>query len=267
MEVIHAGLPGQPLRQPLEAQQLLRGLLGAPLLVCDHHQRMVVAAMEPSVGDELVGIRLGHDAVRDEGLEHLGEREAVILNGALCWLHGWNIATPFAAGKRFDFAEHLRDACRLKTRTYGDRYDHQSRRHPSRRQAFRIDRIRRASRLPDQSPRPSASPKRRKGKKLVIFALPGAYTPTCSAKHVPSYVKNFDALKAKKVDEIWCVATNDAFVMAAWGRDQKATGQDSHARRRQRRLDEEARPGDRPHVGATWACARSATRCWSRTAW
>ena len=63
-----------------------------------------------------------------------------------------------------------------------------------------------------------------KGKKIAIFGLPGAYTPTCSAKHVPSYIKNYDALKAKKVDEIWCVATNDAFVMAAWGRDQKATG-------------------------------------------
>jgi len=63
-----------------------------------------------------------------------------------------------------------------------------------------------------------------KGKKLVIFALPGAYTPTCSAKHVPSFVKNYDQLKAKKVDEIWCVAVNDAFVMAAWGRDQKAGG-------------------------------------------
>jgi peroxiredoxin len=63
-----------------------------------------------------------------------------------------------------------------------------------------------------------------KGKKIVIFALPGAYTPTCSAKHVPSYVKNFSQLKAKKVDEIWCVAVNDAFVMAAWGRDQKAGG-------------------------------------------
>ncbi|HYU27887.1 MAG TPA: peroxiredoxin [Gemmatimonadales bacterium] len=63
-----------------------------------------------------------------------------------------------------------------------------------------------------------------KGKRIVIFAVPGAYTPTCSAKHVPSYVKNYDKLKGKKVDEIWCVATNDAFVMAAWGRDQKAGG-------------------------------------------
>jgi len=63
-----------------------------------------------------------------------------------------------------------------------------------------------------------------KGKKLVVFALPGAYTPTCSAKHVPSFVKNYGQLKAKGVDEIWCVATNDAFVMAAWGRDQKADG-------------------------------------------
>lgn len=63
-----------------------------------------------------------------------------------------------------------------------------------------------------------------KGKKIAIFGLPGAYTPTCSAKHVPSYLANFDALKAKGVSEIWCVAVNDAFVMAHWGKDQKALG-------------------------------------------
>ncbi len=63
-----------------------------------------------------------------------------------------------------------------------------------------------------------------KGKKIAIFGLPGAYTPTCSAKHVPSYLSRRDQLMAKGVSEIWCVAANDGFVMAHWGRDQKALG-------------------------------------------
>ena len=78
--------------------------------------------------------------------------------------------------------------------------------------------------MPHRARRTSRSPRRREGKRIVIFGLPGAYTPTCSAKHVPGYVQHLAELKAKKVDEVWCVSLNDGFVMAAWGREQKAIG-------------------------------------------
>ncbi len=63
-----------------------------------------------------------------------------------------------------------------------------------------------------------------KGKRIVVFGVPGAFTSTCSAKHVPGYVAHFDELKKKGVDEVWCVSVNDGYVMAAWGREQKAIG-------------------------------------------
>ncbi len=62
------------------------------------------------------------------------------------------------------------------------------------------------------------------GKTLALFALPGAFTPTCSAKHVPGYLEKFQEFRSAGVDEIWCVSVNDAFVMGAWARDQKSAG-------------------------------------------
>ena len=62
------------------------------------------------------------------------------------------------------------------------------------------------------------------GKTIALFALPGAFTPTCSAQHVPGFRDHADAFKAAGVDEIWCVSVNDAFVMGAWARDQKTDG-------------------------------------------
>ncbi len=73
-------------------------------------------------------------------------------------------------------------------------------------------------------PNPVALQDAMKGKTIAVFGLPGAFTPTCSAQHVPGYVAHFDALRAAGIDEIWCISVNDAFVMGAWARDQKSAG-------------------------------------------
>jgi len=63
-----------------------------------------------------------------------------------------------------------------------------------------------------------------KGKRIVIFGLPGAFTPTCSGKHLPGYLAALPHLHDKGVDEVWCLSVNDGYVMASWGKDQKAIG-------------------------------------------
>jgi peroxiredoxin len=73
-------------------------------------------------------------------------------------------------------------------------------------------------------PNPVDTAKSSAGKTIALFALPGAFTPTCSAKHVPGYVEHQAAFKAAGVDEIWCLSVNDAFVMGAWAREQKTDG-------------------------------------------
>jgi len=74
----------------------------------------------------------------------------------------------------------------------------------------------------DGGPKPVATDDLFGGKKVVLFALPGAFTPTCSAKHLPGFVSQADMIKAKGVDTIACMSVNDAFVMGAWGEQQKA---------------------------------------------
>jgi glutaredoxin/glutathione-dependent peroxiredoxin len=78
----------------------------------------------------------------------------------------------------------------------------------------------------DESGAPRATPASElfAGKRVVLFAVPGAFTRTCSEIHLPSFVQNADAIKAKGIDEIVCVAVNDAMVLAAWGRERGATG-------------------------------------------
>ena len=73
-------------------------------------------------------------------------------------------------------------------------------------------------------PNPVALPAALQGKTIALFAVPGAFTPTCSETHLPGFVAQAEAFKAAGVDEIWCVAVNDAFVMGAWGRQQQVAG-------------------------------------------
>lgn len=77
-------------------------------------------------------------------------------------------------------------------------------------------------RMTESGPGPVSTAELFGGKTVVLFGLPGAFTPTCSAKHVPGYVQSADSLKAKGVDTIACMSVNDAFVMGAWSKDQGA---------------------------------------------
>jgi len=75
-----------------------------------------------------------------------------------------------------------------------------------------------------EGPKPVTSTNLFSGKKVVMFAVPGAFTPTCSAKHLPGFVDHIDQFKSKGVDEVVCLSVNDVFVMDAWGKDQSAGG-------------------------------------------
>lgn len=74
------------------------------------------------------------------------------------------------------------------------------------------------------NPQPHEVLEMAKGKTIVLFAVPGAFTPLCSAQHLPGFVALADEIKAAGADEIWCMAVNDAFVMAAWGRENNVEG-------------------------------------------
>ena len=122
-------------------------------------------------------------------------------------------------------------------------------------------------RLPDvplaiatsDGPQPTTSGEFFKGKRVALFAVPGAFTPTCSARHLPSYVEKAGELKGKGVDEIACISVNDPFVMGAWNKARRFRGH-HHAGRRQRRLRQGRRAWRWTAASSAWASAASAIR-------
>jgi len=76
------------------------------------------------------------------------------------------------------------------------------------------------TRMTESGPAPITTDELFGGRTVLLFSVPGAFTPTCSAKHLPGFVENADALKARGIDAIACIAVNDVFVMNAWGKDQ-----------------------------------------------
>jgi hypothetical protein len=100
---------------------------------------------------------------------------------------------------------------------------------------------------------------------VALFAVPGAFTPTCSARHLPGLIDQGEALKAKGVDAIACTALNDIFVLGAWAKANHAEGITMLADGRGTFAEAIGLSMDSEHFGM--GCAASAMRCWSRTAW
>jgi len=120
--------------------------------------------------------------------------------------------------------------------------------------------------MTEKGPEPRTTAEIFGGKKVVLFGVPGAFTPTCHQNHLPGYLANAEALKAKGVDEIAVTAVNDPFVMKAWAESTGGMGKITYL--------SDGAPNSRRPPGwrsisprAASACATSASRCWSTTEW
>ncbi len=120
--------------------------------------------------------------------------------------------------------------------------------------------------MTSDGPKPKTTDDVFKGKKVALFAVPGAFTPTCSNLHMPSFLNNADAFKKKGVDTIAVTGVNDVFVMEAWKKASGAGDKIDVSRRRQWRIRQGDRHGLRRRRPPASACAPSAIRCTSTTA-